>query len=174
MSFQPGQRMGFNCSRRDRHTRASLENLTVALDADPVLWRNVCSATLDRDLYPNLASTPYWLKALFAFLALLPRWRELFLSGILWVQIQAMFYAHDFHLYHGHVPLARPWTAQPIGGRAPMWAYRAQAWSMRAISRVVMAACYWGGWLFCGIRGAYEVYTPQPRDGQGEKSGPEG
>lgn len=53
MRFKPGQGMHFNCSRRDKTTRAHLETLIVSLDADPVLWRSVCSAILDRDLFPG-------------------------------------------------------------------------------------------------------------------------
>lgn len=137
-----------------------------------MLWRNVCGAILDRDRFQGLASTPYWLKALFGLLALLlPRLRERLLSGMLWVQIQAMFYAHDFHVFHGYVLVIRPWTAQPFGGHAPPWAYKAQLWSMQMVSWVVMVACYWGGRLFCGMSGEYDVYTLLSRDGREEKAG---
>lgn len=159
-TFRPGDRMAFNCSRRDKNTRVSLFPLMVDLDADHSVWRNVCSATLDRDLFPGLSSTPYWLKALFAFLSLFPRAREALLSSDLWIQTQAIFYGHDFHTWHGFVPVTWPWIAQIGGGHAPRWAYELQLWSVLAISRVVMAASCWGGRLFCGIHGEYAAYTP--------------
>lgn len=30
-----------------------METLVVSLDADPVLWRNLCGVILDRDLLPG-------------------------------------------------------------------------------------------------------------------------
>lgn len=57
---------------------------------------------------------------------MLPRRRELFLTDILLVQIQAISYAHDSNIFHGRVPVIWPWMYQPFGGHAPPWPYEAQ------------------------------------------------
>lgn len=85
--FKPDQRVSFNCARRDGKSKSSLQPLIVELDASNDLWRNICSAILDRNLFPSLASIPHWLRALFALLTLLPRWREsLRLSHVPWAR----------------------------------------------------------------------------------------
>jgi hypothetical protein len=74
------------------------ESLAVDVETDHTLWRNVCSATLDRDLFPQLNSTPLWLKAMFN---LFPSWREALLSFVLQIQLRAIFYYHGVHICHG-------------------------------------------------------------------------
>ena len=96
--FAPGQRVAWDPARD-----AGKMPLTVDLVADHALWRNICSAVLDRDIFPRLASTPFWLKALFAILTIVPSWRTKPLSLILWIQLQTIFLAHNFHMYHGYV-----------------------------------------------------------------------
>lgn len=135
-------------------------SLTVDLVADHTLWRNVCSATLDKAIFPDLASTPVWIKGLFALLAFIPSWREQLLNPMLWMQLQTIYFSHDFHVYHGRIPVTWPWLAQPFGGRAPAWAEHLQLQSLYIISRVVMTSAYWFGRLFLGMKEEYREYTP--------------
>lgn len=135
--------------------------LTVVLVAEHILWRNICSAILDRDVFPNLTSTPFWLKGLFALLAFVPSWKACMLNVMLWTQLQTIFYAHDFHLYHGHIPLGSLWMHQIWPSRPPRWAERSQLRTLYIISRVVMTSIYWIGRLFLGMRGEYVEYTPR-------------
>ena len=135
--------------------------LTVELVADQTLWRNVCSAVLDREIYPQLSSTPFWLKALFGILAPSPSLRNKLLNLMLRAQIKTIFFAHDFHTSHGYVPVTWPWIMRPFGGRPPPWAERLQLRSLLFIAWMVMAINYWISTLLLGMKGEYVEYTPQ-------------
>lgn len=76
------------------------------------------------------------------------------------IQLLNIFAYHGVHIYHGHIPVTWPWTAQPFGGQPPDWASRAQVQSMYLILRVVMSVSYWVGIIFLGMRGEYDEYTP--------------
>lgn len=73
---------------------------------DVTLQRNICSAIHDRDIFFQLATTPWWVKGIYAILT--KRLREQALDFILKIQLQAMYWAHDYHVFHGEVPL--DWT----------------------------------------------------------------
>lgn len=157
VKFKPGQRISWN--RLKQHAAVPL---TVDLATDHALWRNICSVVTDRAIFPRLSSTPLWLRALFAILAVvLPTWRERLLDKMLWMQLQAIFFAHDFHMYYGYVPVTWPWIAQPFGGQPPAWATRLQVQSFYIIAKVVMTWAYWVGILFLGMKGEYVEYTPR-------------
>ncbi|EXJ69390.1 uncharacterized protein A1O5_07426 [Cladophialophora psammophila CBS 110553] len=66
--------------------------LTVDLVAkDHARCRNTSSAVIDRAIFPWLSSTPWWLRALFATLAVvLSPWRIKLLNLMLWVQLQTI------------------------------------------------------------------------------------
>ena len=153
--FAPGQRVAWNPARD-----AEKILLTLNLVADHALWRNICSAVLDRDIFPRLASTPLWLRALFAALTVVPSWRNKLLSLMLWIQLQTIFLAHNFHMDHGYVQVTWPWIAQPFGGQPPVWAEKLEIASLYFIARVVMTAAYWTGTLLLGMKGEYAEYTP--------------
>lgn len=163
VEFQPGQRVSWSAPP-DRDPVA----LTVILMADHVLWRNICSAVLDKDIFPQLASTPFWLKGLFALLRPVPSWRNRLLDAMLWFQLHAIFAAHDFHIYHGRIPITWLWMYQPFGGDPPEWAKKFNVRSMYVISKVVMKGAYWTGRLLMGMKGEYAEYTPV-RNHRGEK-----
>lgn len=160
VKFKPGQRVAWN--RLKPHAAVPL---TVALEADHALWRNVSSAVIDAPIFPRLSSTPWWVKSLFAILTFLPSLRDRLLNLALWVQLQTIFFAHDFHVHHGYIPVTWPWIAQPFGGRPPAWAERLQVQSFYLIARVVMTWAYWFGILFLGMKGEYVEYTPSREHG---------
>lgn len=154
VNFSPGQRVQWD---RPRHAKET--PLTVDLVANPVLWRNICSAVLDADKFPRLESTPWWLKALFAILR--PAWHAWLLGLTLRIQLLAIFASHDLFVYHGYIPVTWPWMYQPWGGRPPVWAKWLQLRSMFLISSVVMrSACLVGTWCM-GMKGQYPEYTPR-------------
>lgn len=155
VEITPGQRISWGRSRSDAQVP-----LTVDLVADHILWRNICSAVQDRDIFPRLASTPFWLKALFAILDLVSSWKEWLLSLMLWIQLRAIVHSHNFRMYHGYLPVTWPWIAQPFGGRPPVWVKRLELQSQYFIARAVMTAAYWIGTLFLGMKGEYVEYTP--------------
>ncbi|KAH0535920.1 hypothetical protein FGG08_007179 [Glutinoglossum americanum] len=157
-SFRPGQRVAWGPSR----TEEKLDTLIVSLVADEILYRNTCSAILDADRFPLLASTPLWLRAVFAVLTFLPAARQWLVAMMLWVQLRMIFFAHDYWVYHGQLNVKWWWKSQPFGHpNPPKWASELQYWSQHAISRVVMATCYWVGKLLLGMKGEYEEYTPE-------------
>ena len=119
---------------------------------------------MDREIYPQLSSTPLLLKLLFYFLRAFLQAREALLSFLLWVQLQTILYAHDFHEYHGHIDLCWPWTGQIGGGeRPPPWVYNLQLQIQYLIAKLVMGSCYWLGHLMLGMKGRYPEYTLPPR-----------
>lgn len=157
--FEPGMWAAWS---RQRQNRPPQDPLKVAFIAEHLLWRNICSATLDRDLYPSLTTTPLWIKGSFALLSFFPSWREKVLDAMLWIQLQTIFYAHDLHLYHGQIPFVKlamfPWIWPD---RPPPWAERLQIRSMCVISRVVMTCTYWFGRIMLGMMGEYKDYSPR-------------
>jgi hypothetical protein len=167
VKLAPSQRVSWKRDYRKSHdTQPPLTvDLLVAADSH-VLWRNICSAVLDRDIFPQLAPTPAWLRALFAILEVVrPSSRDWLLGLMLRIQLQTIFFAHRFHVYHGYVPVTWPWMYQPFGGRPPTWAKRLQLNSMYLIVRAVMTVAYWAAVLFLGMKGEYVEYTPR----RGEK-----
>lgn len=154
VKFRPGERVAW-------YPNNKTVPLTVDLVADHTLWRNIGSAILDRDIFPRLFSTPLWLRVLFAILTIMPSWRNKLLDLILWIQLQTIFFAHDFRLFHGRIPFTWPWVAQPFGGTPPAWATRLDWRSGHIIAWAVMTLTYWAGTLFLGMKGEYVEYTPR-------------
>lgn len=126
-----------------------------------ILYRNICSAILDADRFPNLTSTPLWLRALFAALTWFPQLRSWLVAKMLSVQLEAIYHEHDYRLIHGWVPFTWPWRMQPWAPRAPAWVEMLQWRSVFVLSRIVMTSCYWVGRLFFGMKGEYDEYTPR-------------
>lgn len=155
--FEPGLWVGWS-----RPSDRSSTLLKVAFIAEHRLWRNICSATLDRDIYPQLSTTPFWVKGMFALLSFLPSWKSGMLDAMLWIQLQSIFHAHDFHLYHGHIPFII-WAMFPWiwPNRPAPWVQRLQLRSLCIISRLVMTSSYWVGRLLLGMRGEYAEYSPK-------------
>lgn len=160
IKFAPDERVAWD---RNGSRKGDITPLEVEFVADQILWRNHCSATLDKDIYPQLDTTPFWMKFLFATLGAIPRWRNNMLNAILWVQLQTIFYAHNVHVYRGFIPFMWPWEYQPFGGRPPQWARRLQIGSIYFIARMVITASYWLGRLVLGMQGRYAEYTPSNR-----------
>lgn len=97
--------------------------LAVVLNANKTLHRNICSATIDGDIFPYLDSTPLAIKALF-LLARLIGLRQRFLQVALWVQIQIIYYAHDFHVTHGVIDFTLPYRLIWWDQNPPVWSER--------------------------------------------------
>ncbi|GIZ47528.1 hypothetical protein CKM354_001061700 [Cercospora kikuchii] len=133
--------------------------LEVVLVATPVLHRNLCSMSLDQDIFPSLDSTPLWLKMMFGFSAPLPTFRQYLLELSSHVQRQLTLYAHDYYEYHGIVrfTLLWPWM---LPGRSPKLLRTLERRSMYWISIFVAWVCYWFGALACGMKPLYPEYTP--------------
>ncbi|KAM0425422.1 hypothetical protein ACHAPT_009479 [Fusarium lateritium] len=156
--FEPGQQVAWGPAREDSQLQ-----LKVDFVGNHVLWRNICSAVLDRNLFPELSSTPYWLRAIFAILRLAPVWRDKLLEWMLWIQLHVIFASNDFHIYYGRIPFTWLYTLKPFGDDPPLWA---KQWTLRSklvISWVVMKTAYWAGRIFLGMKGEYTEYTPATR-----------
>jgi len=153
-----------NAWGRDGDGKAHPALLSVDLEAPATLHRNVCSAVLDHELFPRLASTPPWVRGLFALLAPLPAAQERLLACLLWVQLRTMFYTHGFHLYCGRISISWWWMAQPFGGTVPQWAKNFEWRSQEIMSIIVLASCYWVGTLLLGMKAEYRQYTPERKE----------
>lgn len=156
------------CSgRRDTEGKNDLE-LVYQTAADQILHRNICSAVLDREAFPGLSSTPLWFKFVYWLVSDVDR-RRWILDLVLRLQLQVMFWSHDYHCYHGYVPFTWPWLL--VGDWCPpVWAEVWQDRSMYAISNVVMLTLYSLGILAFGMKGEYPEYTPSTTDKQKETS----
>ena len=137
------------------------QDLVVVLTANDILYRNKCSAALDADRFPSLITTPAWLRALFGLTSWWPPGYRWLLQQALWVQFQAIDYAHGYFTLHGALPVARVWRwFHPFDNRFPDWVWETQWYSQLMISRIVECGCFWIGKVV-GIRGQYPEYTPQ-------------
>lgn len=161
--FTLGDHNDFGPIRKD-------EELVVVLEAEPsqtILLRNICGVALDAQLYPFLASTPYWIRIPYAVLSYSP-WAQQYLTAkLLWVQTQMMQSAHNFYAYHGRInapyawSLAHPWHWE----MAPQWTYNIMWWSCTPISKLVQNTCYWVGRLLLGMQAEYAEYMPAAGSG---------
>jgi len=158
MRFKPGQRIQW---LRDDIFKP--KDLAVTLVADETLYRNTCSAILDADRFPHLATTPPWLRLLFTMLMWWPAAQRWLIARLLWVQLQAMHYSHDYSAYHGQLNVTSwwNWIHRWDWSRPPRWLVRFQFDSQTVFSSVVQTACYWAGRSLLGMKGQYAEYTPQ-------------
>lgn len=129
---------------------------------DEVLYRNTSSATLDASRYPFLSSMPFWVQLLYSLLAFSPAAQRLMIAKLLWIQLQMMYFAHDFWMHHGSVNAPYWWylTHRYSFDRPPQWVFDVEWWSIGVISRTTQRACYWLGRLFLGMKAEYAEYTP--------------
>jgi hypothetical protein len=152
---------------RDIHVWASRDpdqELVSLLETDDeILYRNTSSATLDAPRFPSLWSTPLWVRMLHSLLAFSPAVQRRMVAKLLWVQLQMMYFAHDFGEHHGsiHAPfvywITHPWR---LLEREPDWVFEVEWWSVFVISKATQRACYWAGRLFLGMKAEYPEYTP--------------
>jgi hypothetical protein len=135
----------------------------VLLEAeDENLYRNTSSAILDATRFPFLSSTPFWVQPLYSLLAFSPAAQRLMIARLLWIQLQMMYFAHDFRVHHGSVHAPYLWyLTHPYSfGRPPNWVFDIEWWSIGVISTATQRTCYWLGRLFLGIKAEYLEYTP--------------
>jgi hypothetical protein len=96
------------------------------------------------------------------FACLSPATQRLMIAGLLWIQLQMMYFAHDFRVHHGSVNAPYLWhLANPYSfERPPTWVFDVEWWGIGVISTATQRACYWMGRLFLGMKAGYLVYTP--------------
>lgn len=140
----PNERASW-ASARGNAESGNKTQLTVQVVSNNALFRNLCSAVLDSDLYARLKTTPSWIKALFGLVTRIsPSIKEYLLQLMLRVQLQVMYYDHDYHINHGSINFTWPWHLLP-GNGPPDWARLLKQRSVVWVSRVVMYACFWTG-----------------------------
>jgi hypothetical protein len=166
--IRPGDHMSFRC-----HRLSADEGLVALLEVDPsqtVLLRNTYSATLDADLYPSLASTPYWVRLLYLMLQYSPQAQRNLTAKLLWVQVQMMRSRHDLYVRHGSVNAPYIWSlTHPLDwDTPPQWTFDILWRSYTPISKAVQGACYWAGRLLLGMKAEYAEYTPVTDHGRGD------
>lgn len=112
--------------------------LTVIIVANPTLHRNICSAILDKNLYPRLRSTPLWFKALWKLSS--GSRQQCLLDFILRLQLKMIYYEHDYHFSYGFIPFTWPYGF-PWGDNIPDRPKRMEHRSMLLISHVYEPIC---------------------------------
>jgi hypothetical protein len=93
--------------REDHHSwssNSSDQDLIVLLESeDEVLYRNAISAVLDANRFPFLSTTPFWIRTLFPLLAFSPVAQKAMDNKLLWIQLQMVYYSHDFRVRYGSI-----------------------------------------------------------------------
>jgi hypothetical protein len=153
--------------------------LTVMIVANRVLHRNICSAILDRDLFPQLQTTPQWFKVLWRMSSDSRRCR--LLDSALRLQLEVIFYKHDYHFVHGRVPFTDLFWPDNTPGWAKKWEMRSMLLFSRTHETTSMPpsddrcteqltcfffAAYWKGRGLYGMKGGYAEYTPREEVGE--------
>jgi hypothetical protein len=129
---------------------------------DEILYRDTSSAVFDAALFPSLPSTPFWVRLLYFLLAFSPATQRQMINKLLWIQVQMMYFAHDFRMYHGSFGFLYLWLlTHPFRSeRPPNWVYTIEWWSVSLRSTAMHSICYWFGRLFLGMKAEYLEYTP--------------
>ncbi len=87
--FKPGYWTGW--SRKQGSPKETVVRLVVESEG---LERIICSAVLDAEMFPYLATTPFWLRGIFAALRLLPRARRWLVRMVCYVGLQVIYREH--------------------------------------------------------------------------------
>ena len=155
--FKPGYWTSW--SRKQIRDEEAVVRLVVR---DEALQRNICSARFDAERFPQLDTTPFWLRGVFAALVPLPAVRRWLLARMCYVQLQVIFFEHGHWEYHGGINALNwwQWTHPFDVGRHPAWTVSLQYRSQRFFSRSVQGLHYWMGILLLGMRGDYPEYNP--------------
>lgn len=144
---------------RESAVRDTVIILTVASEG---LERNICSAILDADIFPELATTPVWLRLIFRALRLLPSARRWLVRRICYVQLQVIRCEYGCWEYHGGINALRWWQwTHPFDiGRHPAWTVSLQYQSQKLFSRLAQGLYHGMGTILLGMRGDYPEYNP--------------
>lgn len=159
--FKPGYHNTFGSLHKEEESWTSLEAEAQQIS----LLRNVCGAILDAQLYPSLASTPYWIRLVYWLMRLFPSAQQYLTAKLLWVQIQMMRSAHNYYVDHGKINVPLLWWFAHLPAydlTPPKWTYEIMYWSLTAISKTVQRTCYWTGRLFMGMKAEYAEYASAP------------
>lgn len=162
--FRPGDHITFRSSWLYED-----EDVIALFEVDPsqmVLLRNICGATLDAQLYPSLATIPYWVRLLYLVFRWSPAVQQYLASKFLWTRAQMMRSAHDFQTRHGSIDAPHMWRiTHPFNWNfSPQWTFNVLWWSFTPISKAVRGTRYWVGRLLLGVKAEYAEYTATTTD----------
>lgn len=128
------------------------------------LWRNIVSATLDQNLWPELSSTPLLVRLLMRMVRMLP-----FVGGILWskinrcilwFQLLLIFQRHEYWLWCGEIRICRYFHVP--GEMAPEWAQNLEWKSALFLTKISMRLARVAGFLL-GLKEGYTEYCNATR-----------
>lgn len=124
------------------------------------MWRNVVSANLDQDLWPQLSSTPLLLRLWMRIVRMIPFIGERLCSWIvgcvLWVQLLLIFQRHNYWVWCGYVSVCQYFHAP--GEMAPEWAQQVEWNSARILTIISMRGARLGAPLL-GLKDGYPEYS---------------
>jgi hypothetical protein len=125
------------------------------------LWRNVVSATLDKELWPELSSTPILVRAWMKVVKAIPfvghrLWKSI-IELVLKAQMLMMFEQHKYVVWCGHIPLT-DWWPTPLWEREPQWVQTAEWDSADFCNKIATSAARAIGRTVLGLSDSYLEY----------------
>lgn len=145
-----------------RKQNSSTDTIVTLVVENEAIERNVCSAMLDAEIFPYLASTPFWLRGISTALKLLPIARKWLLRKMCYMQLQVIYREHGHWEYHGGINALRWWQCtHPFDvGQNPDWTVSVKYRSQKLFSRLVQGYYHAMGTTMLGMRGDYPEYNP--------------
>ncbi len=157
---RPGERCTWFLNTHRDHPAGSPDlEVFVRSPGNEEMWRNVISATLDQDLWPELSSTPLLLRLWLRMMRMIPfvggrLWRVI-VRCVLWVQLLLIFQRHEYWVWCGEIQICRYFHLP--GEMAPEWAQAFQWNSAIVLAKLSMRAARIGRPLL-GLKGGYPEY----------------
>lgn len=138
------------------------------------MYRQICSANQDAELYFSLRTTPFWLRATFTFWNYIPvlgkAVTELLIAWCLWVQLRVIYAKNDYWTYEGRIPYTTPWHLRHLfDAKPPSELLKKEKRSMVMISGCVKDSCHWIGTRMLGMKDEYDEYRSEEDGGKNEK-----
>lgn len=125
------------------------------------LWRNVISATLDKDLWPELSSTPVairlWMKGLKAIPFIGHRLWKSTVEPVLKAQLLMIFERHKYMAWCGHVPIT-DWWPTPLFEREPQWIQNVEWENVELCNKIATWAARVLSGTLLGLSDGYSEY----------------
>ncbi|ETS86462.1 hypothetical protein PFICI_00290 [Pestalotiopsis fici W106-1] len=164
VKLRPGERCGWGFRSASSQVRnADLEVLISQhlSKATEEAWRNIVSATLDAELWPELASTPLPLKVSLRLLRKTPfvgqrMWTRI-VRAVLWMQILLICQRHELDIWLGELGICWFWAAWR-NEVAPEWAQSIEWNSAEWLTWLVMLVVGALGRGVLGLKDGYDEY----------------
>jgi hypothetical protein len=141
--------------------------VSVRGDGYEELWRNIVSATLDKDLWPELASTPVVTRMLMKGIKAIPlfghRLWKIVVDHVLKVQLLMIFGRYEYVIWCGYIPLTDWWPTPVLSDElAPEWVQKLEWRSAELFNKTATWAARMLGKTVLGLKDGYHEYCLPP------------